>query len=428
MAEDDLSHATQRGVLLVCALGLGVGFVASCRGFQLDSRRDDPDGAAGAVADPDRVPNGEGTTNGGAPVVGGAPNTSGTGAAGMPSVSGGDTSSLAGAPGGASDGGRAGLGGAGALAGAAGQPAGGGAADELGANEPVLQPSCKLYDIVGANGPVGLALSLTSAATGVTLFTWDRPTSTALVRWSSDLTPRNWTPWVCFDLVPEVSHLAAFNLPDGYEEVLALSRTGHLFVRAELGPWGSWLPLSLPSRAMTTLDLAAVGGAQPRVYVLGEGRAYFRSKVSEEPYAAYGPWRSLAPRSARALAALRTSDGRHRVFVVADTGAVAMAEQPVGSEFGAWQALPSLGVDVVDLVATEPAAGALTLHALGANGALHSLTGVGASSWHATSAAALGAKVTSLASRAHGQELQLFAIDGAGVTYRFDSGQWVKTI
>jgi hypothetical protein len=424
MAEDDLSRASRRPVRLLCVLGLGVGLVASCRSFHTEPERDDSEVAGGApsAASGGLPDSAAGDASGGVPAAGGA------GSSGAPSLSGasgGGSPSAAGAAGDASDITPAGAGGA---AGAGGQPASGGASEEPGSNEPVLQPSCKLYDVVGANGAVGLATSLTYGGMGVSLFTWDRPTSTALVRWSADLTPRNWTAWVCFDLVPDVSHVAALNLSNGYEEVFAASRNGHLFMRTEFGLWGTWLPLSLPARGMTLVELAAVGGSLPRVYVMDADQVYFRSKVSEEAYSAYGPWRSLVPRPARLLAALRAPDGTHRVFTVADEGDVAVAQQVAGGEFGAWQALPSLASEVVDLVAAEPAEGPPVLHALGANGALYSLSGFDAPTWQTISVAALGAKAKALASRANGNELQLFAIDAAGATYRFDSGQWVKTI
>lgn len=423
MGEDDLTRAWQRLLRWSWAFGLGVGWVTACRGFDVDARGRDGDATGGAsTAGSSSVPSsGSGATSSVVPEGGGAPNAGAPSSGGMQDGG----SSSAGAAGEGSDSSSAGAGGA---PGAAGQPASGGAADEPGSHEPVLQPSCKLYDVVGANGAVGLAASMTYNATGVSLFTWDRPTSTALVRWSADLVPRNWTSWVCFDLVPDVSHMAALNLSNGYEEVFAASRTGHLFMRTEFGLWGAWLPLSLPKRATAVVDLAAVGGSLPRVYVLEPGQVYFRSKVSEEPYSAYGPWFGLEPRAARLLAAQRGADGSQSVFIVADTGAVSVAEQPAGGEFGSWRTLPALGSDIVDLVATEPDEQPLVLHALGANGALYSLSGLDASAWQAISAAALGAKVKSLASRANGKELQLFAIDAAGVTYRFDSGQWVKTI
>ena len=309
--------------------------------------------------------------------------------------------------------------------GIAGQPG----AHEIGGEEAAIRPTCNLYEGVTVAAGVGLGIATTWYRSGITLYSWDSGTSTFIGRFSDSLTPTAWNAWFCLEVVPQVAHVTAMNLPNGRPEIFVATREGQLFVRREFPQtWGPWLPFSLPVADSFVEDIAAVGGAVPRLYVADRERVFVRSKIDDSPYSQYAPWRALPRNGAKVVAALLRENGSQQVITVADSGTVELATQlPNGSIFGDWQRLPALTEAIVDLVATETTGAQLTLQALGASGTLWSLAGEKALDWAAVDVALLGVQVVAIAGRSQGGYNQLFGIDAAAVTYRFLAGQWLKT-
>jgi hypothetical protein len=335
---------------------------------------------------------------------------------------------MAGAPPAAGAAGAAGsfavLGGA---AGGAGD-ASGGQTNEGGLEGPI-EPTCKLYDWVTPTRTRGLGIAATWFRSAISLYSWDPSTSVAMTRWSDSLTPTSWTAWVCLDIVPKVTRLTAMNLPNGRPEIFAVTASGGLFVRREFAQtFGPWLPFSVPSHESSVSDVDAVGGALPRVYVADRGRVYVRTKLDEDSYSDYGPWRGLGINGAGLVAATLRADGTHQVITVAAGGLVATAQQvPDTDDFGEWTALPPLTEPIVDLVVTEVSGMDLALHALGESGTLWSLAGLSSLGWASVDVGVLGVKAEAIAGRSQTGYTQLFAVDAAGVTYRLVAGKWLKT-
>jgi hypothetical protein len=408
---------------LVLLIGVAL-HAASCRDFSLAEERHVAAGAGGGSS-------GASMGRENASAMGGVPAPM-SGAAGLNEVGG---AGLGGAPHGSAgdphvpvDAGAAGqLGELGGATGGGGTADGGAASDEE--LDGPIEPACKLYDWFTPQRSAGLGIAATWFRSAISLYTWDPSTSIALTRWSDSLTPTSWTAWVCLDVVPKVARLTAMNLPNGRPEIFASTTSGGLFVRREFAQtFGPWLPFSVPARDSWVSDVEAVGGELPRVYVVDRGRVYVRSKLDEDSYSDYGPWRGLLDNGASLLAASLLADGTHQVITVDRAGQVSTARHTPGTdEFSAWLPLPSLTDPIVDLVATEVSGMDLAIHALGASGTLWSLSGLNALGWASLDVGLLGVKAEAIAGRTQSGYTQLFAVDGAGVTYRLMAGKWLKT-
>ena len=93
----------------------------------------------------------------------------------------------------------------------------------FGESEPVLVPVCKTGDWWTPSAARALATAMVSYNNRINVLTFDREVSTVLSRVSESFAPGAWSAWMCFDVVPDVTHLAAMNLSGGQIEILALS-------------------------------------------------------------------------------------------------------------------------------------------------------------------------------------------------------------
>ncbi len=296
------------------------------------------------------------------------------------------------------------------------ESSGGSGGDALGAEEPTLLPMCDLYEGVGVQALARLAVAKTSTGTGALLYSWDEPSSSVLYR-VSDGMPAEWTPWVCFELLPRVTQLAAMNLANVQPEVFALSDTGVLFVRRDSTQgWSPWLPFSLPDRSSLLSDVAAVGGKLSRVYVVDRGRVFVRTKVAETAYADYGAWQGLQGNGALRVAALERRNRKAQIVTVDRAGAVQTTLIADGaSRFDEWMALAPLPHEIVELEAID--VGQLVIYALDTEGAVWVLaTDTPEAAWVTLPGSGSLGKIVGIAALADGDTPQLFRSDADGNT------------
>jgi hypothetical protein len=278
-------------------------------------------GAGGAPAD---------LSESGAPGFGGTAEEGSAGGRAVPDSDGGDGGARA------ADAGGGNANHAGAGEGSSGAAMGGAASEE-----PITLSTCIYqYTPISINaGPAAdVTASLTNGAIPYTLFTSRPSTEIVAVTWkASAAVEDDWVPLHCFDRVPSPRRVAASNLVNNMIEVYATTGEGELYTRqTTIHGYEPWARLSVPSKTHV-LDVAVVDpvGERPALYVAtGEDGVYVRTRTSDEPYAAYGAWRSVTPTSASVIAVGVLPDGRHNLVVMdAENVAHEFIETRAGAEF-----------------------------------------------------------------------------------------------
>ena len=170
------------------------------------------------------------------------------------------------------------------------------------------------------------------------------------------------------------------------------------------------------------LDLEAIGGPRPRVYVVDEGRVFVRVKEADDAYSAYSPWHGLAPNGATLLAAARLSDGSQHVATSdRDRQVFVSAETSTPLKFSQWTQVAQLPEQALELVMVEGAASRRLL-ALDADGNVWQ----NAEDAEWTPIATPPSPFTGIAARVYESREVVLGITAVGIAYQLINDQWRK--